>query len=62
MFALAICNFLDEENIREKTGTLSEEEEEMQEYVLEQWRSEFCPVATGLLAKLESSLPDLEPL
>lgn len=42
---------------------VSEEgEKEMEEYVLEQWRSEFCPVATALLTKLESSLPDLEPL
>ena len=41
---------------------LSEMDEEFQDYVMDSWETQFCPVAEQLLQRLESHQSNFEPL
>lgn len=58
-----MCNsvillFVDEDVIAE----VGELDEEMREYFQDAWKTEFCPVASDLLRRIEEHQSHLEPI
>ena len=55
------CHFVDEETALDASSN-PDYDEEMLDLVKETWETEFCPVATPLLHRIESHMSKFEPL
>ncbi|XP_045197949.2 armadillo repeat-containing protein 2-like isoform X2 [Mercenaria mercenaria] len=55
-----LVDFLDKENIYD--AELSQMDEDLQEFIMDCWETQFCPVAEQLLHRIESHNSNFEPL
>jgi hypothetical protein len=54
------CYFTDKENVYD--SELTQMDEDLQEYIMDCWETQFCPVAEQLLNRIESHNSNFEPL
>ncbi|XP_060572268.1 armadillo repeat-containing protein 2-like isoform X3 [Ruditapes philippinarum] len=55
-----LVDFLDKENVYD--SELTQMDEDLQEYIMDCWETQFCPVAEQLLNRIESHNSNFEPL
>ena len=57
-----MCCYISDEESALDASLNPEYDEAMRDYIQEVWETEFCPVASQLLQRIESNSSQLEPL